>query len=66
MFRKGTTLIRKLMNFPNQKESRLVICPYHGDIIKNKFWEQHTEILSMKSVPSEMYKEDIEFYEGKK
>uniref|UniRef100_A0A023F9D8 tRNA(His) guanylyltransferase n=1 Tax=Triatoma infestans TaxID=30076 RepID=A0A023F9D8_TRIIF len=65
MFRKGTTLIRKFMKFPNENESRLVICPYYGDIIKNKFWEENIEILLMKSAPAELYKEDIEFYEGK-
>lgn len=50
MFRKGTTLIRKFVHSPPPDGKRQqVILPFHCDIIKNTFWEEHHEILKLKT-----------------
>ncbi|KAK9511064.1 hypothetical protein O3M35_005706 [Rhynocoris fuscipes] len=63
IFRKGTTLVRKLVKLPKNDDIRQVICAYHKDIIKNKFWEENSEILQLKSPGIVPYEENIEYFE---
>ncbi|XP_034252335.1 probable tRNA(His) guanylyltransferase [Thrips palmi] len=48
MYRKGTTLLRKVVNAPAAKP-RHVILPFHTDLFNDKFWNEHSEILGLKS-----------------
>lgn len=50
IYRKGTVLIRKLVNIPPSKSKKHIICPLHVDIIGNSFWEEHDDILSLKDL----------------
>lgn len=52
MFRKGTTLLRKTIEVPSEEtqKPRQVIFPIHSDLIKEKFWKDHDEILTGKKV----------------
>lgn len=46
MFRKGTILIRKRVQFSDR--SKVIVVPLHQDMIKLKFWEDNPEILEIK------------------
>ncbi|KAK4879237.1 hypothetical protein RN001_007383 [Aquatica leii] len=46
MFRKGTILLRKKITNPNNDKLRQVIFPLHEDLVHNKFWAKHSEILT--------------------
>ena len=50
MFRKGTTLVRKLV--PSQKDDTMhqYILQLNCDIIGDAFWKEHSEILGLKSL----------------
>ena len=50
MFRKGTTLLRKLVAFANEKPKKLIV-PIHEDMIQKKFWDKHSELLDSKVKP---------------
>lgn len=50
MYRKGTVLIRKLVQIPPSKSKKQIICPLHVDIIGDGFWEENDEILSLKDL----------------
>lgn len=50
MFRKGTTLLRKVVNsLPPAGKPRQVVLPFHTDLFNDKFWKEHSEILELKS-----------------
>lgn len=49
MFRKGTILLRKRVQLPGTKKDRQLIVPLHTDMIRDKFWKEHTELLGKKS-----------------
>ncbi|XP_014260018.1 probable tRNA(His) guanylyltransferase [Cimex lectularius] len=59
MFRKGTTLVRKSVVFPNETKPKAVIVPLHCDIIKDKFWQENDEILNSNAIPLIEYKDDL-------
>lgn len=46
MYRKGTILLRKKIIHPSVR-SKQVILPLHVDMIQDKFWEEHNEILNI-------------------
>lgn len=43
-------LVRKLVIIPPSKTKKHIICPLHVDIIGDKFWEEHDEILNLKDL----------------
>lgn len=46
MFRKGTILLRKRIQIPNLPNvKRQLIIPLYEDMIRDKFWKEHAEIL---------------------
>lgn len=45
MYRKGTTLLRKKVKIEGMKNAKQFIVPLHVDMIRDKFWSDHTEIL---------------------
>ncbi|KRT80124.1 hypothetical protein AMK59_8329, partial [Oryctes borbonicus] len=47
MFKKGTILLRKRLLHGDSANSKIVIMPVHEDFIKDAFWAEHSEILSM-------------------
>lgn len=49
LFKKGTILIRKRLKHPKHGKMRQVILPLHEDLIQNKFWQIHSEILAIES-----------------
>ncbi|KAJ6638986.1 putative tRNA(His) guanylyltransferase [Pseudolycoriella hygida] len=53
MYRKGTILLRKKVKTSEMKNRRQLIVPLHVDMIKEKFWTEHNEILDKK--PSQNY-----------
>ncbi|KAK9869358.1 hypothetical protein WA026_003115 [Henosepilachna vigintioctopunctata] len=48
IFRKGTILLRKRIKKPNSEHFKRVIVPLHEDLIGEKFWNTHSEVLSIK------------------
>lgn len=44
IYRKGTILLRKQISYDNIS-NRQVIVPFHEDLIRDKFWTDHHEIL---------------------
>lgn len=63
IYRKGTVLVRKLVNLPPSKSKKHVICPLHVDIIGDSFWEEYDEILSLKDLKlNKDFKPDETFY----
>lgn len=59
IFKKGTILLRKKIKGPNSKHFKQVILPLHEDLIGDKFWHDHHEILSLEKSQEYVY-EDIE------
>lgn len=57
MFRKGTTLIRKLVRCLKDDNCRECILQLHCDIIGDSFWEENLEILRQES-PQLFHKPD--------
>lgn len=49
MFRKGTILLRKKVDVPNSKSVRQLIVPIFDDLIQEKFWKTHHELLEKKT-----------------
>lgn len=49
MYRKGTVLVRKLVQIPPSKTKKHIICPLHVDIIGDDFWKEYDEILSLQN-----------------
>ncbi|XP_053948524.1 probable tRNA(His) guanylyltransferase [Anastrepha ludens] len=46
MFRKGTILLRKRVKTTGEDGlNRQLIIPYHDDMIREKFWKEHSELL---------------------
>ncbi|XP_026815736.1 probable tRNA(His) guanylyltransferase isoform X2 [Rhopalosiphum maidis] len=63
IYRKGTVLVRKIVNLPPSKSKKHVICPLHVDIIGDDFWEEYDEILSLKDLKlNKDFKTDESFY----
>lgn len=63
IYRKGTVLVRELVNIPPSKSKKHIICPLHIDIIGDGFWEEHNEILSLKDLKlNKEFKPDDIFY----
>lgn len=54
MFRKGTILLRKKIAVPGSEAKRKLIVPVYDDLIQDKFWKKHSELLG---------KKDTEIYE---
>lgn len=52
MYRKGTILLRKYVRVPclNGKRNQIMV-PFFTDLIRDPFWQQHTEILTKSTVP---------------
>lgn len=50
IFRKGTTLIRKLVCSTKDNNCRECILQLHCDIIRDSFWEENYEILGQESL----------------
>lgn len=48
MFRKGTILITKQIKLEGSKKKKVVI-PIYDDLIKEKFWKEHDELLDRKN-----------------
>ena len=48
MFRKGTTLIRKLILSKNDDTMHQYILQFNCDIIGDNFWKENSEILGLK------------------
>ncbi|XP_023159326.1 probable tRNA(His) guanylyltransferase, partial [Ceratitis capitata] len=44
MFRKGTILLRKRVKIENSLNRQLIV-DLHNDMIRDKFWKDHTELL---------------------
>ncbi|BES89266.1 unnamed protein product [Nesidiocoris tenuis] len=65
MFRKGTTLLRKSVDFLG-KGKRTIVMPYYCDIIKKDFWDTHPELLKQGKAGSVEFHEGMEFFEIKK
>lgn len=55
MFRKGTTLLRKEVRDQLADKDRSVVVDIHQDMIQEKFWQTHSEILDKKSKSGEPY-----------
>lgn len=51
MYRKGTILIRKLICSPPDGKKKQLILPFYQDVFNNAFWNEHSEILGLKSPP---------------
>lgn len=47
IYRKGSVLIRKLVQVPPSKTKKHVVYIFHEDIIGDNFWKENTEILSL-------------------
>ncbi|XP_050544215.1 probable tRNA(His) guanylyltransferase isoform X2 [Daktulosphaira vitifoliae] len=47
IYRKGSVLIRKLVQIPPSKTKKHVVYILHEDIIGDNFWNKNTEILSL-------------------
>ncbi|CAH0380617.1 unnamed protein product [Bemisia tabaci] len=50
LFRKGTTLVRKLVQTPPDNKLKQFIIPLNVDIIGEEFWKENPEIIGMKSI----------------
>lgn len=59
MFKKGTTLLRKRVKNPKTGKHKQVILPLHIDLISAKFWEDHSEILAIKSAGDYEFEADV-------
>ncbi|KAF5270512.1 hypothetical protein FQA39_LY08390 [Lamprigera yunnana] len=46
MYKKGTILLRKKINNPRNDRLQQVIFPLHEDMVQNRFWGIHSEILT--------------------
>lgn len=53
MYRKGTILLRKKVKVADMKNKKQLIVPLNVDMIREKFWTEHHEILDKK--PSQDY-----------
>lgn len=58
MYRKGTTLVRKIVYDDKVNKERQVIIPIHVDMIHESFWKQNSEILTMKA-PLTLFDEEV-------
>ena len=50
LFRKGTTLVRKLVQTPPDNKLKQFIIPLNVDIIGEEFWKENPAIIGMKSI----------------
>lgn len=48
MFRKGTILLKKQIKLEGSKKKKVVV-PIYDDLIKEKFWKEHDELLEKKN-----------------
>ncbi|CAH0404883.1 unnamed protein product [Chilo suppressalis] len=49
IFKRGTLLIRKTLPDASNEKSYSIIVDTHCDMLKDKFWEEHANLLSIKS-----------------
>lgn len=56
MYRKGTILLRKKVKIDDMNKAKQFIVPLHVDMIREKFWTEHNEILDKK--PAQVYEFD--------
>jgi len=50
LFRKGTTLIRKLVPDGTTGKLRSIVVPLVDDIIGDRFWKENPEVIGLKSL----------------
>ncbi|KAM3964826.1 tRNA-histidine guanylyltransferase [Aphomia sociella] len=48
IFKRGTLLLRKIINNENMNKPSTVIVDVHDDMLKDKFWKEHASLLTMK------------------
>ncbi|XP_059060665.1 probable tRNA(His) guanylyltransferase [Achroia grisella] len=48
IYKRGTILLRKVINNEDNKKSSTVIVDIHDDMLKEKFWKEHSSLLSIK------------------
>jgi tRNA(His) guanylyltransferase len=48
IFRKGTILLTKQVKFPGSKKKKVIV-PIYDDLIREKFWIEHDELLPRKN-----------------
>jgi tRNA(His) guanylyltransferase len=48
MYRKGTILLTKQIKIDESRTKKMVI-PIYDDLIRDKFWKEHAELLERKS-----------------
>lgn len=54
MYRKGTILLKKRIAVPSMGDKqRIMIVPMHRDMIKEDFWQEHSELIDRK--PAQLY-----------
>lgn len=51
LFRKGTTLIRKLVPLPGDGKVHQIVFPICVDLSSEEFWRENPEILALKPLP---------------
>lgn len=60
IYKKGTTLLRKRLQHPKHGKYRVVVMPFHEDLIQDSFWQKHKEILNAECPNNyELCEEDI-------
>lgn len=64
MFRKGTSLVRKLIVNANSGKTIHVVIPLYCDIISNKFWNDNPEIMGLGKLREFRSTEDIVVFNG--
>lgn len=59
MYRKGTILLSKNVKVPslNGKRNQIIV-PFFTDLIRNPFWEEHSEILPRSKIPEYLLDEE--------
>ncbi|XP_022914191.2 probable tRNA(His) guanylyltransferase [Onthophagus taurus] len=60
IFKKGTILLRKKVLNPKSQKNKTTIIPLHEDLIGDKFWEKHSEILNIGATTFYEYPEDFD------
>ncbi|KAG5680835.1 hypothetical protein PVAND_010317 [Polypedilum vanderplanki] len=49
IFRKGTILLTKQIKIDEENRTRKMVIPIYDDLIREKFWKEHDELLEKKS-----------------
>lgn len=59
IFRKGTILIRKQVSLKEGNVKRKIVVPIYDDLIRDKFWKEHDELLPRKAPKALEFDGDI-------